>query len=210
MKGLLLKDWYMAMKHGKMLFLFMFMCLLFSVVGSHNTFFMVYSMVFAGVLPVSLISYDEKSKWNLYSEIFPWSRAQVVSAKYLMAVILVGGMWLLSVLAQCIHVIRDPSSGWGGMFILLSILLVLGVFSSSIILPVIFKFGSEKGRIAYYAVIIVICGASAALSTIGTEMNFTIPLFWMQWLPLLLIIVAICIFAGSWMLSIKLYEKREL
>lgn len=210
MKGLLLKDLYMAKKYGRIFLVCILVFLALSVFGSNSSFFMIYLMVFTSMLPVTLISYDERSRWDIYSDVFPWSRAQIVSSKYLMTLILVGGMWVLSALVQCVRTLRDPAVSWNEMSIILSALLVLGVFSSSMILPVIFKFGSEKGRIVYYAVIIVVCGACAALSIISTEMNFRIPLFWLKWLPVFTIIFAICIFAGSWMLSIRFYEKREL
>jgi hypothetical protein len=37
------------------------------------------------MLPVTLLSYDEKEKWHIYSGTFPYSRAQIVSSKYVFA-----------------------------------------------------------------------------------------------------------------------------
>lgn len=210
MKGLLLKDLYMAKKYCRVNFVFVILCLAMSAFGVNSIFFMVYSMVFISVIPVSLISYDEKSRWNIYSEVFPWSRFQVVSAKYLMAIILVGGVWILTALAQIIRMLRNPFLQWTNILMELSVLLVMGIFSSSIILPVIFKFGAEKGRIAYYAVIVVVCAASAAVSTAGVDLNIDLPLIWIKLIPAAILIAGICVFAGSWLLSMKFYEKREL
>lgn len=214
MKGLLLKDLYMAKKYCRANFVFVVLCLAISAFGVNSIFFMVYSMVFISVIPVSLISYDEKSRWNIYSEAFPWSRSQVVSAKYLMAMILVGVIWILNVLAQIIRILRNPSLQWSNIAVELSVLLVTGIFSSSMILPVIFKFGAEKGRVAYYTVIVVVCAASAALSTVSmdlnVDLNISLPLIWIKLFPVVVLLVGICIFAGSWLLSMKFYENRDL
>lgn len=210
MKGLLLKDFYMAKRYCRLIGIVMLLCLVVSVIDMDNSFFMVYPIVFASIIPVTLISYDERSRWNIYSAIFPWSRSQVVSAKYLISFILIGMVWVLSILAQGIRILRDPSIRWDDSFMMLSILLVLGFLASSFILPIIFKLGVEKGRIAYYAVIVLVCAATAALSTAGVELNMNIPLFWIKWLPVLIIIAGICIFVCSWLLSVRFYEKREL
>lgn len=210
MKGLLLKDFYMAKKYCRVHFIFVLLCLVMSAFGINSTFFMIYSAVFISVVPVSLISYDEKSRWSIYSEAFPWSRSQIVSAKYLMVAILVGGVLILTGLTQMIRVMRDPSLQWSNIVMDLSLLVILGAFSSSFILPVIFKWGSEKGRIAYYSVIVVVCATCGALATMNVEWNVRFPLSWIRFIPVLMSVVGICIFAISWLLSMKFYENREL
>ena len=65
MKGLLLKDFYMAAKYCRA-------CLL------------------CGMIPVNLLAYDERSRWLEYSGTLPYTKAQIVSGKYLVGIIVQG------------------------------------------------------------------------------------------------------------------------
>ena len=70
-------------------------------------------------------------------------------------------------------------------------------------MPFVFKFGSEKGRIAYYFVLALLFAVIAFL--IG--MGFYEYLNGFSWL---VIAAAVLLYLGSWRLSILFYEKREL
>ena len=210
MKGLVLKDCYMAMKYCRWIFVFMIFCLAASALDVNSSFFMAYSTLMASMIPVTLISYDEKNGWNTYSEVFPWSRKQIVSSKYLMALILTGSMWLLTILTQMIRMMRDPSIRWEELMALLSILLAMGLVGTSVMLPIIFKFGSEKGRLAYLVVIVMVCASAAGFSTAGIQIGEYCPEFLIRYLPAVVLVAAVCIFIGSWLLSVKFYREKEL
>ena len=200
MKGLLLKDYYMTVKYCRMLIL---MVLIFAAVSavSNSIFLISYPFIIAGVLPVSLYAYDEKSGWCSYADAMPYSRAQQVSAKYISALVFICLVMLICTVGKAItgdSFIED--------FSLLVMLCGTGLLSAASLLPFVLKFGSEKGRWAYYAVIIIACVIAAAVfdtgSAVALELTGT---------------AAACILAGcvllfglSWLLSIKIYEKREL
>ena len=86
MKGLLLKDFYMARKYCRA---YVVIAVVFSLlaVWGNTSFLLAYPVLLASVIPVNLISYDEKSKWSSFSGVFPYSKQQLVSVKYLMALI---------------------------------------------------------------------------------------------------------------------------
>ena len=200
MKGLLLKDYYMTVKYCRMLIL---MVLIFAAVSavSNSIFLISYPFIIAGVLPVSLYAYDEKSGWCSYADAMPYSRAQQVSAKYISALVFICLVMLICTVGKAItgdSFIED--------FSLLVMLCGTGLLSAAFLLPFVLKFGSEKGRWAYYAVIIIACVIAAAVfdtgSAVALELTGT---------------AAACILAGcvllfglSWLLSIKIYEKRAL
>ena len=200
MKGLLLKDYYMTVKYCRMLIL---MVLIFAAVSavSNSIFLISYPFIIAGVLPVSLYAYDEKSGWCSYADAMPYSRAQQVSAKYISALVFICLVMLICTVGKAItgdSFIED--------FSLLVMLCGTGLLSAAGLLPFVLKFGSEKGRWAYYAVIIIACVIAAAVfdtgSAVALELTGT---------------AVACILAGcvllfglSWLLSIKIYEKREL
>ena len=200
MKGLLLKDYYMTVKCCRMLIL---MVLIFAAASavSNSIFLTSYPFIIAGVLPVSLYAYDEKSGWCSYADAMPYSRAQQVSAKYISALVFICLVMLICTVGKAItgdSFIED--------FSLLVMLCGTGLLSAAFLLPFVLKFGSEKGRWAYYAVIIIACVIAATVfdtdSALGSGLGMT---------------AAVCIFAGcvllfglSWLIAIKIYEKREL
>ena len=200
MKGLLLKDYYMTVKYCRMLIL---MVLIFAAVSavSNSIFLISYPFIIAGVLPVSLYAYDEKSGWCSYADAMPYSRAQQVSAKYISALVFICLVMLICTVGKALtgdSFIED--------FSLLVMLCGTGLLSAASLLPFVLKFGSEKGRWAYYAVIIIACVIAAAVFDTGSAVALE-----------LTGAAAACILAGcvllfglSWLLSIKIYEKREL
>lgn len=60
MKGLLLKDFYMAMKYCRAYVVIAVVFSLFSIWGN-TSFLIAYPILLASVIPVNLISYDEKA-----------------------------------------------------------------------------------------------------------------------------------------------------
>ena len=203
MKGLLLKDWYMLLKYGKS---YLLVCIIFfavSIFGNGNTFFMIYPFVLIGALSVTLISYDERSGWIGYGNTFPYTRKQFVSVKYIYAFGMFVLMMLLAFLAQ---LIRGVVYNMGIIDIGLLPGGAVGLIPPSIMLPIVFSFGSEKGRIAYIAVIIIACACLPLFNMMPENYtvytNITIAC-------LIVFPMTLLIFALSWFISIKCFEGRE-
>lgn len=209
MKGLLIKDFYMFSKYCRT---FALLLLVFCVTGAFggenvSAFMLFYPCIIAGMLPVTLISYDERDKWVDYTQALPYSRAQLVSCKYTVGLILEGAVVLLTLLAQSARLLRLGIFSAGELMGLCGVLFPAALLPASILLPFIFKFGSEKGRIAYYIVIIGACAGTVALAEFlpggqialkGTEGQ------------LIAIAASVIAYALSWLLSIHFYKKREL
>ena len=73
MKGLLRKDLYLMIKYCRLFFI---LIIVFSFAGAwnNNLFFALYPITISSIIPVNLLSYDEKSNWSLYACTFPCSR----------------------------------------------------------------------------------------------------------------------------------------
>lgn len=207
MKGLLLKDIYMAVKYCRAYLLVAIVFLAVSVLGSGNQFFMMYPMLLSSMIPVTLFAYDEKSRWNIYSQTLPYSRAQYVSGKYFIALAAVLAAWLLCFGAQCLRMKYTGTGSWAATLSFLLILFLVGIVAPALSLPIILKFGSEKGRIVYYVVIIIAAASSSVLSMMRGKISFAIslPAFYG-----LISAVGIAVFAISWLISIQIYKRRDL
>lgn len=209
MKGLLLKDFYMSWKYCRMVFLMMLVFLGVSAAGDENLFFVVYPMMVASIVPTTILSYDEKSGWNLYSGALPYSRAQLVSAKYILAAVLIFAVWILSAGIQLVRAGLGGAADLQELAFILAVLLLMGIGSSGLILPVMFKYGVEKGRFAYYLAIAVVCGGGVAFPQIIDQMKITLNVE-SHMVPAIMTAAGIVLFAVSWIISVKVYEKREI
>ena len=104
MKGLLLKDFYLSWRYCRAFLVIVAVFLAVSFTGDDNIFFLIYPIMIASVIPMTLVSYDEHDKWTAYSGTLPYTRAQLVSTKYLV------GMCFGSV-AFLIYHCADDSGG---------------------------------------------------------------------------------------------------
>ena len=208
MKGLLLKDLYMMKKHLRAWVFMMLVFIAASCFDSEVTFFVFYPCMLSGMVPVSLLGYDERGKWDVYAGTLPCSRAQQVSSKYLIGLMVHGAVLLLTALGQGVSMAVTNTFHWSEYLALLGMLVMLGLISSGMTMPFMFKFGVEKGRMAYYVMVGVICGASALIPQVmgpalAQQVSFNAALA-------AAVVVVIGLYALSWRLSIRFYEKREV
>lgn len=205
MKGLILKDFYTLMKHCKIVII---MCVLFELFGifgdDNNYFFISYPCVFGCVLPVSLLNYDERERWNKYVQTLPVSKAQYVSGKYIVGLILTILFIILSSILQIIKVINSNTIGFSEYTYTMISIISFSLILSAFIMPFIFKLGAEKGRLYYLFGIGIFC-ALFVMSAMG-EINL-----FLDAIPMIAILsICILLYIFSWILSIQFYTKREI
>ena len=83
MKALLQKDLYQLRAYCKS---YLLICAVFfgiSPAGEGNLFFITYPAMLCSLIPATLQTYDERGKWACFAGTLPFTRAQLVSAKYL-------------------------------------------------------------------------------------------------------------------------------
>ena len=205
MKGLLLKDFYLIMKYCRAQ---LFAIVLFAGVSLFydNSLFRVYPGLFAAMIPVMLYSYDERENWCSYSQTLPISKVQYVSEKYLLGLAIVFVMAIVMGMVQGFGKAASFSESINTAFSM-SELFLAGLVLLSLLLPFLFKFGAEKGRVAYMIVI----GAICALVVIGESMEPIISLTAIGRFRLpLILILAIGLYLISWLLSEYFYQRREI
>ena len=208
MKGLLLKDFYMMTKYCRSYIWIAILFLAISFVNSENMFFTFYPCLLVGMIPVNLLAYDEKSRWLSYSETLPYTKAQIVSGKYIIGLFVQIIMLLLTAVALAVRMVRDQVFHWNSYLFLIIMLLLMSMIASSISLPFMFKWGVEKGRMAYYITIGVVCGGSVVATSLF-QSQLQEPIFIQRDMSLLGLL-GVGIYALSWYLSIVFYKKREL
>ena len=209
MKGLLLKDFYMAAKYCRTYILIgvVFIAVFFAGSNSENMFFVFYPCLLCGMIPVNLLAYDERSRWLEYSGTLPYTKAQIVSGKYLIGIIVQGAMLLAVGLSQAVRMNLAGTFRLGEFALFMTIIFAMATITSSITLPFMFRWGVERGRIAYYCMIGFVCAAGylgSVFFTGGTRLAVS-----QGALMVILTLAGIAVYAASWLASIALYRKRE-
>lgn len=208
MKGLLLKDLYMMRKYCRSYLLIAVAFIALSFASNQNLFFVFYPCLLCGMIPANLLGYDERSRWLQYSATMPYTRGQIVSCKYLIGLGVQMAMLIITGIAQAIRMSIDGTFRFDEYIVLMMLLLIMALIMSSISLPFIFKLGVEKGRMAYYIMLGIVCGGSVIASGLFFEAMQT------QIKPngvlTIICLVGIGIYVLSWYLSIVFYKKREL
>lgn len=210
MKGLLLKDFYMAAKYCRTYLLIgiVFIAVSFAGAESQNMFFVFYPCLLCGMIPVNLLAYDERSRWLEYSGTLPYTKAQIVSGKYLVGIIVQGAMLIAVGIAQGVRMHLAGTFGWGEFALFMGSIYAMAAVTSSISLPFMFRWGVEKGRIAYYCMIGFVCAAGYLGSVFfaqGSAQTVS-----GRVMLVLFFLVGTGIYAASWLASIALYQKREV
>ena len=214
MKGLLLKDLYMSEKYCRAFLLIVVIFFGMSLMSGSSFFLLAYPCILVGLIPASLVSYDEREKWDVYSGTLPCSRPQFVSCKYLIGLLGELPVICITTVLYALGLFRMGAFNPYAVPGMAAVFLLLGLIGPATTLPFMFRFGAEKGRIAYFAVIILLCGGSAAFGSIQVPGGENIPgagAFMPQaGVSLLMAVLALLIYAVSWKLSIVFYEKKEL
>lgn len=206
MKGLLIKDYYMLMKYFRTYVVIIGVMAIVTLFSTPAPLFIIYPVLMANMLPVSLVNYDEMSRFDRYYQTMPISKTQYVSAKYLMSLIFQILSLIIFTAAYSISLIRSSQFEVVAIMTIASYMIILVSVLPSILLPFVFKFGSEKGRMFYLLITAIFVGASMYLlnndtllmidmSTIGFVRAF---------------IMSMLIYGISWFISIKIYKKREI
>ena len=201
MKALIIKDTYVIWRQMKY---FLILILIFSALpsGFNNAF----AVIYTSMLPYTALAYDERSKWDQLAAMMPYSTRDAVLSKYVFGWLCIGGAAVLSGLLQmALSLVVDRVFLPGVM--VLSVLGALCILA--ITLPVMFRFGVEKGRLAMFLVIFLVCGAAGAIAHIaesvgsGTVFAFQGPVLGVT------LLAALVLTAVSVPLSMRFYTKRQ-
>lgn len=202
MKGILIKDGIVLKSQAKS-FIFVYAVWGVMAVMYKNFYFLSgFICILSLMVPLNTIAYDEKAGWDKYALTMPVSRKNMVIGKYAVGIIS-GAMAMLLSIAAALFV------GEKILEVLISCAAVfaVSVMMISVVLPIIFKFGVEKGRLVFmgvsvlFALIVVLIsmGNVPALSQgFLKAAAYSMPF------------VAIAMLAASVALSVYIYKAKEL
>lgn len=144
MKGLLLKDIYTMVKQMKV---FLLLILFFACIPGFSV--SAFAIVYAAMLPITAIAYDERSKWTRLAAMMPYSVKSLVFSKYVLGYIIIGAAFLISLAAQFVSAAFTDNVFGVTEVMELVIIICIAIILLSVNMPLIFYFGVEKGRMAF-------------------------------------------------------------
>ena len=154
MLGLIKKD-FLMIKANLKTFLIIFIA--FIIMSYNGSYEMTFVLPFLCImLFISTFSYDDFNNWNAYAISFPCSRKTIVKSKYMASIIItiissIIGVLVAAVIAGLKGSI-DVSETLDSLF---SCILAISIIIS-IMYTMIFKYGSEKGRIFLFLLFAII------------------------------------------------------
>lgn len=206
MRGLILKDLYMAWKYCKAYLLILVGFLMMTAGGHGNSFFLIYPSILCGLVPMSVLAYDELCSWHQYSLTLPYTRTQLVSAKYLVGLMCCILVIVLTGLVLGIRMVAQKAFSWAEWGTLTGTVVCCCFVGPALSMPFLFKLGPEKGRIFYSISIGIICAVAVILAmSLPEEGSAAVTGSVMP----VACLVSVAFFAFSWWLSIRFYRKRE-
>lgn len=161
MKALLIKDFYVLWKQMRV---FLLLILIFAAIPS--SFNNLFAVVYAAFLPYTAAAYDERSKWSQLAAMMPFSARDLVLSKYILGWLATAGAAVLSLVLQgVVSIFWRPASG-GYATGLIPLAACASCCVVALMMPPMFRFGVEKGRIVMFLLIFLVCGSVGALSSI--------------------------------------------
>lgn len=199
MKALIKKDFFTVLKSMKV---FLLLFLLFAIIPNYSA--SCFSIIYAAMLPLTALAYDERSKWDSLAATMPYSPLQIVASKYLLGYLGIMATFLLTLLAQTVMKAFSSSAPAGLETLLVA--MCAGLLMLALSLPLAFRFGVEKGRLALMALIVV-----SILSITAFAGNLTATFSGSQtpsaWIMLAAVVAALN--TGSIPLSARFYQARR-
>lgn len=178
------------------------------------------SMSFACVMPAlvcylgfySLVAYEERNKSHIFNLSLPVSRQDICLSKYIENVLFIifsSGLALIGLWLTQKNVASQTQFIEINMVEMSGIMLSIGLIYSAIILPCIFYFGTIKARYVLLLtyVLIFVLANNIKNSALNEAMYKVTSVF--NGSLVMMLIVAVIISLISYMISSKIWEKKE-
>ena len=220
MKGLLLKDAYQMWCYTRWIILvsiaMMLMGMFFMKDGSN--FFMLYGGLLLGMSPISLLAYDQSSRFSVCSAALPVTKEQLVGGKYLiglcgMALAELLSMAALGAVLAVFSIDLKRTLACSSMsqigFILVGVAM-LTLLDNIILLPLFYRFGYEKAKYVYYLSIGMLGSFMGYFVSSGdSALDSILPANGSLLVLVVVLAVVLVLYTLSWRLSVAWYGKAE-
>lgn len=205
MKGLIKKDLLMIKNNYKFILISLVIYIFYYFQFEMN---MTFFLPFIGLMVcISTISYDDFNNFHTYASSLPQGKVGFVKSKYITTI---GVTTLLSAFSLLISFVIGKFNLVDESFSEIIGVLFAMYLMMSILFPILFKYGAEKGRTAMLLVGLFIFGIMMLVTKfINIEISESIINFLDLYFPIIIAIISILMIYISYLISKKIYLKRE-
>ena len=206
MIGMIKKDLLMLKNNMKSTLIAIAIYIFYSIMFEID---MSFFLPFLGLmLCMSTISYDEFNNWHAYVSTLPQGKINVIKSKY---IITIGITTILTIVGVMISMIMgNMTNNYEEYISIIMGELLAIIFVISVLYPILFKYGAEKGRLAMIVVGLTLFGIFTLLTkVIKIKIPKEVITLLDSYLPIISIIVAIILIGCSYLISKKIYLKKE-
>jgi len=215
MKGLLIKDIRTIMQQKSTLLLMWLVGVFMLFTYDSYAFSITYIMVVTGTLTMTTISYDDFNKGMTFLMTLPITRSMYIKSKYLFMVgnLILNAVAIIILSMVAISVRKMPVEFNEVLLTTIMSICCLGLFLA-VILPFLFKYGAEKGRVVLFIMVGAVTAVAFAISKVMPEANLEGLLSKMDQIPVPVItvivvgIVAVLLLV-SMSISTSIIKKKE-
>lgn len=215
MKSLILKDLFNIGHNAKsMLFILVVLAVaLIPFSGVEGYIFV--CAILCSMMIVTTFSFDDNSKWTRYAMIMPVSKKELVVGKFVVLAIFcaVGSLFGLvigSIGGFAMRKITFDFAGIGELLFLALAAWVISLIFGSMSIPLVFKFGAEKGRVLLLVSFLIpagICfGIYQLLAMLGVELTDQLVFILLCCSPIL----ALAWCYVMYQISYRIFSRQEL
>ena len=208
MIGMIKKDLFMIKNNYKTILIALAIYVFYSIQFDMD---MTFFLPFMGLMIcISTFSYDDYNNWHTYATSLPQGKINIIKSKYITTICITTVLTIISILFSFII-----SSVRGTLNIDESLSTIMGeliaiILMMSVLFPILFKYDSEKGRIAMITIGFGMFGVIILLSkVVKIEIPESLINFLDSYFIIIFIIVSIILIAISYYVSKKVYLKRE-
>ncbi len=177
MEGLILKDLLNLRSTFKMLgAMIVFFAVAFLREGNSFVFGIIILMF--AMMVVTTISYDDLAKWDAYALTMPVTRAEMVLSKYLVMALLNTLGAVLSLIVGIVGSVIMRQSFDLEILAIIGIIYLVAFIFGSVIIPLIYKFGTEKARLMLFLCALI----PTALFLLLEQFNVPLPTTGNPWI----------------------------
>lgn len=216
MKSFLIKD-FILLKQRKSFFMVYFLMIVAMIYTMNIVFFIDYFSILAMILAFSTMSYDSHDNGMVFLMTMPNARKNYARAKYTLCGILLLASWVVPYLVKVVSSTKEYNMINIADILLDSIIIMpICILICSVMIPVMLKFGAEKGRLVLalgfgtLTIIAVVIMKTEILSDFfGLAILEVGNLFGFEILGIAACVVILIGLVVSIIISDKIMEKRE-
>lgn len=217
MKGLMIKDFKLMWSQKTFFVLIFLLGIALIVVNKDAGFSGGYLALIFSMFVVSTISYDEYDNGSAFLFSLPVTRKEYVKEKYLLGLLIATVVWVVTFVFFIINNIEKATGDYMKESCLsLMCNMALVCFMLAFMLPIQFKFGTEKGRMVTAGIVGAVMGLAVAgsvyIEKLGSVLGEIVNGF--QKIPSSLLIAGILLILGtmiiiSYFISVRIMERKE-